>query len=115
VDAARALADLVEISPQIEAAAVLAGDAEAVGCVGVPAARAGVLAQAARELLDRAAEFRHDDGRVTQLHAALGDEAVFAVAGTDDRTIVAITSGRPAPGLVFYDLKSCLSRLGDET
>jgi hypothetical protein len=115
VDAARALADLVEISPQIEAAVVLAGDGEAAGCVGVPAARAGVLARAASELLERAAAFRHDDGRVTQLHAALADGAVFAVAGANGRTIVAVTSGRPAPGLVFYDLKSCLGRLSDET
>ena len=114
MDAARALADLVEISPQVEAAAVLAGDGGTVGCVGVPAARAGVLARAARDLLDRAAEFRHDDGRVTQLHAELGDGAVFAVAGADDRTIVAVLSGRPAPGLVFYDLKTCLGRLADE-
>jgi hypothetical protein len=115
VDAARALADLVEISPQIEAAAVVAGDGETAGSVGVPAGRAAVLARAARELLDRAAEFRHGDGRVTQLHAALADGAVFAVTGVDERTVVAVTRGRPAPGLVFYDLKSCLTRLADET
>jgi predicted regulator of Ras-like GTPase activity (Roadblock/LC7/MglB family) len=113
VDAARALADLVEISPQIEAAAVVAGDGEIVGSVGVPDARATVLARTASELLDRAAAFRHGDGRVTQLHADLADGAVFAVAGPGERTIVAVTSGRPAPGLVFYDLKSCLSRLAD--
>jgi hypothetical protein len=115
VDAARALADLVEISPQIEAAAVVAGNGETAGSVGVPDGRAAVLARAAHELLERAAEFRHGDGRVTQLHAALADGAVFAVTGANDRTVVAVTSGRPAPGLVFYDLKSCLARLADET
>src|SRR5438132_2886149 len=77
VDAARALADLLEISPQIEAAALVAGDGETAGSAGVPAGRAAVLARAARELLDRAAEFRHGEGRVTQLHAALADGAVF--------------------------------------
>jgi hypothetical protein len=115
VDAARALADLVEISPQIDAAAVVAGDGEMAGSVGVPDGRGAVLARAVRELLDRAAEFRHGDGRVTQLHAALPDGAVFAVTGANEQTVVAIASGRPAPGLVFYDLKSCLRRLADET
>src|ERR1700756_2754729 len=49
--AARALADLVEIWPQMEAAAVVAGDGEPAGSVGVPDGREGVLGRAARELL----------------------------------------------------------------
>src|SRR5215471_3409863 len=69
VEPARALADLVEISPQIEAAAVMAGDGEVLGSVGVPDGRAGILARTARELLTGAASFRSDDRRVTQLHA----------------------------------------------
>jgi hypothetical protein len=105
VDAPRALADLVEISPQIEAAVV---------SVGVADARASVLAGAVRELLDGAGAFRSDGGRVTQLHAALADRDVFAVTGTDGRTIVAVASGRPAPGLVFYDLKRCVAAVADE-
>jgi hypothetical protein len=112
MDAARALADLVEISPQIETAAVLAGDGEIEGVVGVPDARASLLARAVRELLDGAA-FR-TEGRVTQLHASLEGGDVFAVAGTDERTIVAVTAERTAPGLVFYDLKRCLSAVADE-
>src|SRR5690242_2234042 len=71
MDAAAALADLVEISPQIEAAALLAGDGELAGSVGVPETRANILARAARELLDGAAAYRTDHGRVTQLHAEL--------------------------------------------
>jgi predicted regulator of Ras-like GTPase activity (Roadblock/LC7/MglB family) len=113
MEAARALADLVEISPQIEAAAVVAGDGEMAGSVGVPDARAGLLARAVRELVDGAAAFR-SAGRVTQLHASLTDGDVFAVAGTDERTIVAVTGERATPGLVFYDLKQCLGRLRDE-
>jgi hypothetical protein len=115
VDAARALADLVEISPQIEAAAVVAGDGELAGSVGVPDARASLLARTVRELLDGAAAFRSDGSRVTQLHAELADRDVFAVTGADGRTIVAVASGRPTPGLFFYDLKQCLGRLADET
>jgi hypothetical protein len=111
VDPGRALADLVEISPQLQAAALLADDGEVVGSVGVPEARAGVLGRAVRELLEGAA-FRAE-GRVTQVHAELDEGDVFAVAGEGarTRTIVAVATGRPAPGLVFYDLKRCLARL----
>jgi predicted regulator of Ras-like GTPase activity (Roadblock/LC7/MglB family) len=114
MDAAAALADLVEISPQIEAAAVLAGDGEVAGLVGIPEARAGVLARAARELLDGAVAFRTDQGRVTQLRAELAGGEVFAVAG-DERAIVAVACKRATAGLVFYDLKRCLAAVGDET
>jgi hypothetical protein len=101
VDAARALADLVEISPQIEAAAVVAGDGETVGSVGVPDGRAIVLARAVRELLDRAAAFRSDGGRVTQLQASLCDSDVFVVSRDDGQAIVAVVCGRPAPRRLF--------------
>jgi len=114
VDAARALADLVEISPQIEAAAMVAGDGEPAGSVGVPDGRASVLARTARELLDGAAAFRSDEHRVTQLHAALAEGDVFAATSAGGRTIVAITRERATPGLVFYDLKRCLSALEEE-
>ena len=113
MEAARALADLVEISPQIEAAAVVARDGELVGSVGVPDGRAGLLARAVRELLDGAATFR-SEGHVTQLHASLAGGEVFAVTGAEDRTAVAVTSERAAPGLVFYDLKRCLAAVADE-
>ncbi|HEU5244884.1 MAG TPA: hypothetical protein VFU33_10830 [Gaiellaceae bacterium] len=110
MDAAAALADLVEISPQIEAAAVVAGGGDLAGSVGLPEARAGVLARAVRELLDGAAAFRSDQGRVTQLRAEFADGDVFAVAA-DERAIVAVARGRVTPGLVFYDLKRCLAAL----
>jgi hypothetical protein len=112
MDAAAALADLVEISPQIDTAAVVDANGELVGSVGVPETRTSVLARAVRELLDGAAAFRSDQGRVTQLHAELAGGDVFAVAGGGGRAIVAVTRERAAPGLVFYDLKPCLAALG---
>ena len=114
MEAARALADLVEISPQIEAAAVVARHGELVGSVGVPEPRAGLLGHAARELLDGAAAFRSDEGRVTQLHAELTGGDVFAVA-PDGLAIVGVARERATPGLVFYDLKRCLAAVTDET
>jgi hypothetical protein len=113
MDAARALADLVEISPQIEAAVVVSEEGETVGSFGVPEPREGLLARAVRELLDGAAAFR-TDGRVTQLHAALDEGDVFAVTGDGGLTIVAVAGDQATPGLVFYDLKQCLGRLADE-
>jgi predicted regulator of Ras-like GTPase activity (Roadblock/LC7/MglB family) len=113
MDAAAALADLVEISPQIEAAAVVAGDGKLAGSVGVPETRASLLARAARELLDGSAALRSGQGRVTQLHAELAGGDVFAVAG-DERAIVAVAQERMAPGLVFHDLKRCLAAVADE-
>ena len=112
MDAAAALADLVEISPQIEAAAVVAQDGEMAGSVGVPEARANVLARAVRDLLDGAAAFRSDQRRVTQLHAELAGGDLFAVAG-DERAIVAVARERATPGLVFYDLKRCLAAVSE--
>ena len=118
MDAAAALADLVEISPQIEVAAVVGHDGELEGSVGVPEARAKVLTRAVRELLDGVAAFRSDQGRVTQLHAALSGGDLFAVTGAGERAIVAVANERATPGLVFYDLKRCLAAVAavaDET
>jgi predicted regulator of Ras-like GTPase activity (Roadblock/LC7/MglB family) len=115
MDAARALADLVEISPQIEAAAVVAPDGGLAGSVGIPDTRGTVLARAARELIDGAAAFRIDGGHVTQVHAELADGDVFAVTGEDQQTVVAVVRDRAAPGLVFYDLKRCLAAVAGET
>jgi predicted regulator of Ras-like GTPase activity (Roadblock/LC7/MglB family) len=115
MEAVRALADLVEISPQIEAAAVLTGRGELDGSVGVPDARAELLARSVHALLDGAAAYRGGEGRVTQLHAELADGDLFAVNGEDERTIVAVTGGPVSTGLVFYDLKRCLAAVADET
>jgi hypothetical protein len=114
MEAARALADLVEISPQIEAAAVVDAAGELAGSVGVPEGRSRLLVRAVRELVEGAATFR-SSGRVTQVHAELVAGDVFAVTGTGERTIVAVTRPRASAGLVFYDLKRCLAAVADET
>jgi predicted regulator of Ras-like GTPase activity (Roadblock/LC7/MglB family) len=115
MEAVRALADLVEISPQIEAAAVMAGDGEIVGTIGVPQARADILARSMGELMASAGDVHRGGGRVTQLHADLADGQVFAVTGADELAIVAVTGGKTAPGLLFYDLKRCLAAIAGET
>jgi predicted regulator of Ras-like GTPase activity (Roadblock/LC7/MglB family) len=111
MEAARALADLVEISPQIEAATVFGADGQPVGSVGVTDWWATAVARAGLTLLVTAADYRSDGGQVTQLHASLADGDVFVVGDPGELAIVAVTAARQAPGLLFYDLKRCLASL----
>jgi predicted regulator of Ras-like GTPase activity (Roadblock/LC7/MglB family) len=107
MDASQALADLTEISSQIEAA-VLFDDAGAVlGSTLADAAAAEELLQAATALLAGAGEFRSGDGEVSQLEASTQEGSVFVVRD-GGRGVVATTAPDPTVGLVFYDLKSCL-------
>lgn len=107
MDAAQALADLTEISSQIEAAVLFddAGKIVASTLAGEEGARA--LARAAAELLAGAGAFRSDQAEVTQLEVATHDGSVFVVRD-GSRRIAATTGPDPTVGLVFYDLKSCL-------
>lgn len=115
MDAAEALADLVELSPEVEAAAVFR-DGEVLGAVGLGDDAAGRLVADAGRLLDAAAGLRSDGSRVTQLRAALGEGSVFVVREPEgERAAVAVTSPRVTPGLLFYDLKRALAALVDES
>jgi predicted regulator of Ras-like GTPase activity (Roadblock/LC7/MglB family) len=107
MDASQALADLAEISSQIEAAALFGEDGSPLGSTLPGDEAAAALVRGALELLEGAAAFRSEDGRVVQLEASTPDGSVFVVRD-DDRGIVATTGPHPTVGLVFYDLKSCL-------
>jgi len=114
MDAAQALADLLELSPQVEAAAVFRGG-EILGAVGVGEDAAGRLVRDAGRLLDTAAELRSDGVRVTQIRAAFGDGSVFVVCEPEaERAAVAVASPRVTPGLLFYDLKRALAAVAEE-
>jgi predicted regulator of Ras-like GTPase activity (Roadblock/LC7/MglB family) len=107
MDAAQALADLTEISSQIEAAVLFdeAGSVHGSTLADDDAARA--FAGSAADLLARAAGFRSEDRAVTQLEASTAEGSVFVVRD-GARRIAATTGPEPTVGLVFYDLKSCL-------
>ena len=107
MDVQQALADLQEISSQIEAAVLFGADGTVEGSTLADETAAKALAEAAASLLDRAHALRDEEGEVTQLEAALADGAVFVVRD-GDRRIAATTVPTPTVGLVFYDLKSCL-------
>lgn len=113
MDAAQALADLTEISSQIEAAVLFAADGSVLGATGAGEGAATELARGAGELLEHAAGLRDDGGAVTQIEASTPEGGVFVVRD-GERGIVALTAPNPTVGLVFYDLKSCLRGAGGE-
>jgi len=106
MDAAQALADLTEISSQIEAAVLFDDEGVVEGSTLASDEAAQALAEAASRLLEGAAAFRAD-GVVTQLEASTSTGSVFVVR-SGGRRIAATTGPTPTVGLVFYDLKSCL-------
>jgi predicted regulator of Ras-like GTPase activity (Roadblock/LC7/MglB family) len=103
MDAQQALADLTEISSQIEAAVVFDDKGKVVGST---LADGNGFAQAAADLL-AAAEELEGSSPLTQLEIATGDGSVFVVR-EGKTTIAATTAPAPTVGLVFYDLKSAL-------
>ena len=110
VDAAQALADLVEISSQIESAVLADASGAVLASTFGDDARAQAITTEARELLQAAAG---EAGEPTQVEVAFHEGCVFVV--TDgDRLVAAVTGRDPTAGLVFYDLKTCLRLSGEK-
>ena len=107
MDAARALADLTEISSQIGAAVLVEASGEIVATTLREEERSRRIASGAQDLLKAAEELRSGADRLAQIQAATPEGGVFVVRD-EERMIVAITGPEPTIGLVFYDLKSCL-------
>jgi len=108
VDVASALADLTEISSQVEAAAVVDADGAVLGSTLVAEPDTERLVRAGLGLIEKAtARFGSSGRTVTQLEAALREGSLFVVR-EDGLGIVARTGARPTSGLVFYDLRTCL-------
>jgi predicted regulator of Ras-like GTPase activity (Roadblock/LC7/MglB family) len=113
MDAAQALADLTEISAQIEAAVLASADGSVVASTFAEPSRGEELARAATELVGAAGETSGGGSELVQLEAATPRGSVFVVK--DPRHVVAaITAPKPTVGLIFYDLKTCLRMLERE-
>ncbi len=110
MDADAALAELLELSSQIQTAAILGPDGAVEASTHPDASRAERLARCGRELLDVAAGIRADAAEVSRVEVSLPDGSVFAVRERD-RTIVATTVPDPTSGLAVYDLRTALRRL----
>jgi predicted regulator of Ras-like GTPase activity (Roadblock/LC7/MglB family) len=104
MDAQQALADLTEISSQIEAAVVFDERGKVLGSTR-PDGEA--FARAAADLLAAARELETGESALTQLEIATGEGSVFVVR-EGKTSIAATTPAEPTVGLVFYDLKSAL-------
>ena len=104
MDAQQALADLTEISSQIQAAVVFDAKGKVAGST---VANGEALAKAAAELLAAAEDVKAGPSPLTQLEIATSDGSVFIVR-EGGATIAATTAADPTVGLVFYDLKSAL-------
>jgi predicted regulator of Ras-like GTPase activity (Roadblock/LC7/MglB family) len=106
MDAQQALADLTEISSQIQGAVVFDDSGKVAASTLGDSPRADELAQAAGGLL-AAADAVKTGSALTQLEVATSEGSVFVVR--DGKTVIAATTGsNPTAGLVFYDLKSAL-------
>ena len=107
MDVQQALADLTEISSQIQAAVVFDDTGKVAASTFGEPSRADEFAQAAGGLLAGADELKTGESALTQLEVATGEGSVFVVR--DGKTVIAATTGNnPTAGLVFYDLKSAL-------
>jgi predicted regulator of Ras-like GTPase activity (Roadblock/LC7/MglB family) len=113
MDAAQALADLTEISAQIDGAVLAASDGSLIASTFAQEERGKELARAAVDLLAAAGESRAEGQELVQIQAATPRGSIFVVQD-GNRLVAAITGPRPTVGLVFYDLKTCLRMLERE-
>jgi len=114
MEAAEALAELRDLSTQIEVVALAnrSGDLVASTMEGQAAVK---LARLAADIVSQADQVRGDLGRepLAQLQAATPDGCLFVVLD-GDRLAVATTGPDPTVGLIFYDLKTLLRQLARE-
>jgi predicted regulator of Ras-like GTPase activity (Roadblock/LC7/MglB family) len=113
MDAAQALADLTEISAQIEAAVLAEKDGSVLAATFAEPSRGDELAKAAVELVTAAGEAPDGGQELVQLQAATPRGSVFVVRDPN-HVVAAITAPKPTVGLIFYDLKTCLRMLERE-
>jgi predicted regulator of Ras-like GTPase activity (Roadblock/LC7/MglB family) len=113
MDAVAALAELKDLSTQIEVVvlAYRSGEVQASTVSGQTAVKLGRLAA---DIVEHADQVRRDLGRegVAQLQAATPEGSLFIVLD-GDLMALATTAPDPTAGLVFYDLKTLLRQLDD--
>ena len=114
MDAAQAIADLTEISSQVEQVAVVGPDGTVLASTFGDEDRARSFAEGIARLVAEADRVREERGLagLAQLEAATLDGSVFVVRD-GDRLIAATTKPDPTVGLVFYDLKHALRSIDD--
>ena len=112
MDAPDALADLTEISAQVEAAVVLGEDGSVEASTLADDGRAERLGRTAHGVLAAADELSSAGRSLLQLEVVLREGSLFVVR-EPGRSIAATTTPSPTSSLVLHDLKTCLRRLAE--
>jgi predicted regulator of Ras-like GTPase activity (Roadblock/LC7/MglB family) len=112
VDAAQALAELRELSSQVERAAVLGSDGSLLASTEDDAAAGERLVRAALDLVTAALELNVAASEVIRVDVELTNGSLFVVR-EGGRTVAATTGPHPTTGLVVYDLRTCLGRIDE--
>ena len=111
MDAGQALAELTEISSQIELAVVFDSRAELIGSTLIDREVAEALVRGGSELFATASTAGGKErGDPAQLELALSEASVL-LAREGDLRILAVTEPDPVAGLVFFDLGICLRKV----
>lgn len=114
MEADQILKDLLQVSSQVESAAVLDRDGEVIRTTLGDPVRGDALGAALHGLVGAAEEAPGARAqRLVQLQVFLREGSVFVVRD-EERIAGCLTGADPTPGLVFYDLKTCLRRLAGE-
>jgi predicted regulator of Ras-like GTPase activity (Roadblock/LC7/MglB family) len=113
MDASQALAELTELSSQVERAVVLDSGGAVLGSTEESEEAAQRLARAALDALAAAGDIHSSSGEVTGVEVELADGGLF-VLREGLRTIAATTGPSPTAGLVAYDLRTCLQGIEEE-
>ena len=113
MDAAQALAELSELSSQLDRAVVLDAGGKVLGGTDEDPARSQALADAALALVAAAGGLRSAASDVVRAEVELAEGGLF-VLRENDRTIAATTGPSPTAGLVAYDLRTCLHEIDEK-
>ncbi len=111
MNAEQALTELMELSSQVEGALVLRADGSVLASSSGEGPATDTLARSALDLVAAAFELRSNQ-EVTRVEVELAEGGVF-VLREGGRTIAARTAPGATPGLVVYDLRTCLEQIDD--
>jgi predicted regulator of Ras-like GTPase activity (Roadblock/LC7/MglB family) len=112
VEPADVLADLTEISSQIESAVLFDATGAVSAATGADDAGAAALARAALDLFAASATLRAGGPRVTRMEVTLPEGTLIAVR-EGEGLIAATTTPEPPSALVVYDLRTALRRAAE--
>ncbi len=110
MDAAQALAELVELSSQITDAIVVDADGAVLASSSGDSAASAALAASVLELVAAAGGLGTEGREVTRVEVEL-EEGAFFVVREGGHLVGALTGPSPTSGLVVYDLRTCAQAL----